>query len=68
MNEERITNLEIRFSHQDDFLNQLNQIVVAQQKTIERLEKELLDLKRTIQSESGVSPTRTLNDDKPPHY
>lgn len=69
MSEERITELEIRFSHQDDFLHQLNQIVVAQQKTIERLEKEVLDLKRTLQSESGVNTTaRSLSDDKPPHY
>lgn len=69
MNEEdRVTNLEIRFSHQDDFLHQLNQIVVAQQKTIERLEKEILDLKRSLNSESGVGGTRSLADDKPPHY
>lgn len=68
MNEERITNLEIRFSHQDVFIHELNQIVVAQQKTIERLEKEILDLKRSINQESGVSSTRTLKDDVPPHY
>lgn len=68
MNEERIINLEIRFAHQDEFLTQLNLIVVEQQKTIERLQKELLDLKRNINSEGGVSPTRTLADDKPPHY
>lgn len=68
MNEERITNLEIRFSHQDDFLHQLNEIVISQQKTIDRLEKEILDLKRSIHSESGVSGTRSLADDKPPHY
>ena len=68
MNEERITNLEIKFSHQDDFLHQLNQIVVSQQKSIERLEKEMLDLKRSINSEGGMSGTRSLADDKPPHY
>lgn len=68
MIEERVTNLEIRFSHQDDFLHQLNEIVVGQQKTIERLEKEILDLKRCVNSEGGVSGTRSLSDDKPPHY
>lgn len=68
MNEERIINLEIRFAHQDEFLNQLNQIVVEQQKTIERLQKDIIDLKRNINSESGVAPTRSLADDKPPHY
>jgi SlyX protein len=68
MNEERIINLEIRFAHQDEFLNQLNMIVVEQQKTIERLQKEIFDLKRNINSEGGVSPARSLADDKPPHY
>ncbi len=68
MNEQRLTDLEIRFSHQDHFLEQLNKIVVAQQTTIERLEKEILDLKRSINSENGVQANRTLQDDKPPHY
>lgn len=68
MNEERITELEIRFAHQDRFIHQLNEIVVAQQKTIERLEKEIIDLKRSVNSEAGVNPTRSLKDDKPPHY
>lgn len=68
MLEERIIELEIRFSHQDDFLQQLNQIVIEQQKTIERLEKEILDLKRSVNTEGMVSPNRTLKDDIPPHY
>lgn len=66
--EQRITELEIRFSHQDHFLKQLNEIVVEQQTTIVRLEKEILDLKRSVNSEAGVSGTRSLADDKPPHY
>ena len=66
--EQRLTDLEIRFSHQDDFLDKLNETVIEQQKIILRLEKEILDLKRTINSEAGVAPTRTLKDDKPPHY
>ncbi len=68
MTEERLIELEIRYSHQEDFLQQLNGIVVAQQKTIERLEKEILDLKRSLNTEGGVSGTRSLKDDVPPHY
>lgn len=66
--EQRITELEIRFSHQDHFLQQLNEILIDQQRTVARLEKEILDLKRSANSEAGVSGTRTLADDKPPHY
>jgi SlyX protein len=68
MNEERIINLEIKFAHQDDFINQLNQIVIEQQTRIERLEKAILDLKRDVHSSAGVDGNRSLRDDKPPHY
>ncbi len=68
MIEERMIDLEIRYSHQEEFLQQLNAIVVGQQRTIERLEKEILDLKRSVNTEGGVSGTRSLKDDVPPHY
>lgn len=68
MNDERITRLEIKFAHQDDFLEQLNAVVTQQQTTIERLEKEILDLKRNVNSTGGVDGNRSLADDKPPHY
>lgn len=68
MSEERIINLEIKFSHQDDFLMQLNEVVMNQSKIIERLQKEILDLKSSLNVGSDVNPNRTLLDDKPPHY
>jgi SlyX protein len=68
MNDERIINLEIKFAHQDDFLHQLNEVVTSQQKTIERLEKEILDLKRNVNPGNSVDGNRSLSDDKPPHY
>jgi len=67
MNDERIINLEIKFSHQEDFIHQLNEVVIAQSEKIARMEKEILDLKRNVNSENGVQG-RTLKDDKPPHY
>lgn len=63
MSEERITNLEIKFLHQEDFIDQLNQIVTQQQQQIERLEKEMLGL-RSILEGVGESPQAQ----KPPHY
>ena len=68
MDDERIINLEIKFSHQEDFLMQLNEVVTNQGKIIERLEKEILDLKRNVNVEGGVEANRSLADDKPPHY
>jgi SlyX protein len=68
MNEDRIINLEIKFSHLEDFAQQLNEVVTLQQTVIARMEKEILDLKRNVNSENGVQGNRTLADDKPPHY
>lgn len=68
MDEQRIINLEMKFLHQEDFLNELNKVVITQQEAIARLEKQILDLKRDVNTEAGVSPNRTLKDDKPPHY
>lgn len=68
MSEDRIINLEIKYSHIEDFIHQLNEVVTEQQMTIVRMEKEILDLKRNVNASAGVQPTRTLQDDKPPHY
>ena len=61
MNDARIIDLEIKFSHQDDFIQQLNKIVTEQQLRIERLEKELLDLRSVVEAVKDM-------DSKPPHY
>ncbi|HXH30985.1 MAG TPA: SlyX family protein [Bacteriovoracaceae bacterium] len=68
MEEDRITDLEIRFSHQQDFIQKLNDVIVSQQTSIERMEKEILDLKRSVNSEAGVPGKRNLEDDRPPHF
>jgi SlyX protein len=68
MSEQQIINLEIKFAHLEDFTRQLNEVVTLQQSTIARMEKEILDLKRNVNSEGGVQGSRSLQDDKPPHY
>jgi SlyX protein len=67
MSEERITNLEIKFTHQDDLVDQLNKIVTSQQMIIEQLQKDVLDLKLLF-ADRDVAGNRTLKDDIPPHY
>jgi SlyX protein len=68
MTEKRLIDLEIRFSHQDDFLMKLNEVVTQQGIIIQRLEKEILDLKRTANDGTSVEGHRSLRDEKPPHY
>lgn len=64
--EERIKNLEIKFAHQDDLIDQLNKIVTRQQLAIEKMEKEIMEFK--LSQNENSAQTRTLADDVPPHY
>ena len=63
----RLTELEIKASYADDTLDQLNQIIYRQQQQIDRLERELAQL-RQQQPEAGAAVFRSLRDELPPHY
>ena len=64
--ERRLTELEIKASFADDMLEQLNQIIVRQQQQMERLARELADLRQQQQPEGAAF--RSLRDELPPHY
>ena len=60
----RIDELEMRITHQDKALADLNDVVLAQWKKIEALERQLKRVAHEFQNlESGSVPI-----DKPPHY
>lgn len=65
--EDRIIDLEIKFTFQEELLAELNNIVTAQQFKIDKLEKELKMLHSAIGDSQG-SPGGGLKDEKPPHY
>lgn len=67
MLEKRLDNLEIKFTHQDDLVDQLNKIVTAQQSIIEGLQKDILEMKLLIVGHD-VAGNRTPKDEVPPHY
>lgn len=64
---DRITELEIKVSYLEDFLNQIQAVAVEQTKDIEKLKKEnkaLIEKMREMSdSLEGDIPNR-----KPPHY
>ncbi len=72
--ERRIEDLEIRFAHQDDTIETLNGIVARQQGVIDRLERDMADLRRrlaTLEAERGSDDDggdRAEAPDTPPHY
>ena len=65
--EDRITELEIKFSHQDQLVDELNKIILNQQMSIDKLINEIQNLKISIEGNAG-QVNRTLEDDVPPHY
>jgi uncharacterized coiled-coil protein SlyX len=61
--EDRLVTLEIRYTHLERQVDELSQVVFAQQQVIDRLTKELALLRsRASGVEAGPGPER------PPHY
>ncbi|MFO1034935.1 MAG: SlyX family protein [Hyphomicrobiales bacterium] len=60
----RMDELEIRIAHQDKMISDLNDVITAQWKKIEMLERQLRRLDEEVQAlDTGDVPVT-----KPPHY
>jgi SlyX protein len=64
---QRLTDLEIKASFQEDLLDELNQTVVRQQQQIDQLIREITHLRQSS-TDGGVGASRNLRDELPPHY
>jgi SlyX protein len=62
--EERIVELEIRFTHQQRTLEELSEVLHEQARTIDRLKKELLALRQRL----DAGPEENPANERPPHY
>ncbi len=61
----RLDDVEIRMAHQDKTIGELNDVITAQWKKIEMLERQLRRLDEELQGmDSGEAPPVQ----KPPHY
>ena len=65
--EQRLTDLEIKASFNEDLLDQLNQIIVRQQQEIALLQRDVRELRQHAPDAGGAAP-RTATDELPPHY
>lgn len=67
MEEDRITQLEIKLAYMEDFVNQIQEVAVQQTRDIEKLkaENKLMaeKIRDLIENMEGDIPNR-----KPPHY
>jgi SlyX protein len=67
--EQRLEALEIKASFTEDLVDKLDQIITAQQRTIDALVSELLALRNQAAGNAeGGAATRNLRDELPPHY
>ncbi len=68
--EEKLVELETKFSYQEDMLSGLNDIVIVQQRQLDDLLREMALIKHQLlesaQRESGQRASH--QDEKPPHY
>ncbi|HVJ14530.1 MAG TPA: SlyX family protein [Polyangiaceae bacterium] len=58
----RLIDLEIRYTHLERQVQELSEVVFAQQRALDSLSKELVNL-RSRQEDPGTPPA-----EKPPHY
>jgi SlyX protein len=66
--EERITELELRFMHQEKTINELNETVCRQELAIARLERELGRMREQVQTLSPSINRTAAEEEPPPHY
>ena len=65
---EQITDLEIRFMHQERTIQDLNDIVCRQELALERLEQEMAQIREQMR-QALPSMNRTEEEEEPPpHY
>ena len=67
MSEERFIDLESRLAHQDQLLNELNDVVTAQQAKIMQLDELCRSLADRVRSFGETMPADADNE-RPPHY
>ena len=68
MSEERFIDLETRLAHQDQLLNELNDVVIAQQAKIMQLEELSKALIQRVRASGEGSSESDPSDERPPHY
>ena len=66
--EDRLIDIEVKLTRQEDTVETLNQTVYRQQKKIDELEGLLLALARRLKEGDGSSAERNIENERPPHY
>jgi SlyX protein len=68
---DRLVELETKFSFQEDTIQELNEVIIRQQRQIDELTLRLNRLgeqMEDLQASASGSQSFSLQDEKPPHY
>lgn len=68
MTEDRLIEIEIKLSHQENTVEELNQVVCQQQKQIDNLEAICEALIRHVKELSDSAAEQRATNEPPPHY
>ncbi len=68
MMEERLIEIEIKLTRQEDLLDALNQMVYSQQKKIDELQSLCAALAAHVGNRAGRDAEAPTLDERPPHY
>ncbi|MBN8230058.1 SlyX family protein [Corallococcus macrosporus] len=66
MEDKRLIELEIRYTQQQELLQELSDVLYQQGRVIDALQAELERLKRKLDAEPGLVDAR--QQERPPHY
>ena len=66
--EDRVTELEIKVAHMEDYLDALNNSLIRQQAHIEALEARIEVLNDRLRASAGLQVDTGAEAEKPPHY
>jgi SlyX protein len=66
--QDRLTDLEIRYTHQAETLHDLHEVVWAQERRIAALEGQVSKLLAYIRESAGAGSNEPLPHERPPHY
>ena len=66
--EKRLDDVETKLAFSEDALDQLNEVVIQQQRLIDGLVAQLAELKQRVPAGRDDAPFRSLRDELPPHY
>ncbi len=66
--EERLQDLEISFTYQEDTVRSLNEVVIDQGKKLEELEILIKKLTRKVEELVEIAGEDSMPHERPPHY